>query len=109
MATHQLKLRPAVIGGETKPDDYSVIWDRIIVGRIFMQMGVGGRMQWSWSAHFPHRPQHAYERGLVSDLEEAKRRFKVAWSAIEADLTDEDIRRAREQEENTKNRPWNRR
>src|SRR5579859_322150 len=104
-----LILRKALIGGETAPDDYIVVWNGITIGRILKQPGVPvGRPNWLWSLAFPHIPQQPHMRGLVSDLEECKRRFKVAWSAIEPKLSDEDIRLAREQEVINKNRPWNR-
>jgi hypothetical protein len=51
-------------------------------------------------------PDH---RGLESSLDECKRSFKVVWAAIERTLTEEDIRRAREEEEAIAARPWNRR
>jgi hypothetical protein len=35
-----LTLRPTLIGGETAPDDYQVIWDSLPIGRILKQPGV---------------------------------------------------------------------
>lgn len=35
----ELRLRRTVIGGETEPDDYVVIWDEIHIGRIHRQIG----------------------------------------------------------------------
>jgi hypothetical protein len=85
------------------------MWRDIPIGRIHRQNGVPvGRPNWAWSLAFPHMQQQPHQRGLVSDLEECKRRFKVAWSAIEPQLTDEDIRKAKEQTQNSKDRPWNR-
>ncbi|WP_426418028.1 hypothetical protein [Bradyrhizobium genosp. A] len=37
-----LALRKAVIGGETKPDDFIVIWDEVPISRLFRTIGVGG-------------------------------------------------------------------
>src|SRR3569832_1075916 len=106
----QLVLRPTVIAGERGRDDYVVIWDGLSIGRILKQPGVPhGRPNWSWGVHFPHKPQPPSHRGLCSDLEECKRRFRVAWAAIYHELTEDDVRRAHEEAEQTANRPWNRR
>jgi hypothetical protein len=46
----QLSLRLTLIGGETAPDDWQVIWDGIPIGRILKARGVPvGRL-------FPHMP-----------------------------------------------------
>lgn len=105
----KLHLRPTVIAGETAPDDYLVIWDSLSIGRILKQPGVPpGRPNWSWGVSFPHKPQPPAHRGLASDLEECKRRFKVVWTAVHAELTEEDVTLAREQAEQNAKRPWNR-
>jgi hypothetical protein len=39
--TDDLSMRRNVIGGETAPDDYDVIWDELTIGRIFKQVGAG--------------------------------------------------------------------
>ena len=103
-----IALRKTVIAGQTAPDDYLVIWNGLKIGRILKVLAVSGREAWNWGVSFPHKPQLPDHRGQASDLEEAKRRVKVVWSAIEATLTDEDVRRAREEEEDVKQRPWNR-
>ena len=43
------------------------------------------------ASHFPARPQSSNHRSNYSDFEECKRRFKVVWSRIRADLTEADI------------------
>lgn len=104
-----LALRKTLIGGETAPDDWQVIWDGLPIGRILKQPGVpAGRPNWSWGVAFPHLPQQAWQRGLCSDLEECKRRFRVAWMAVHAQLTDADVEKARQDERGAKDRPWNR-
>lgn len=106
----KLALRPTVIAGERGEDDYVIIWDGLSIGRILKQPGVPhGRPNWSWGVHFPHNPQLDAHRGLCSDLEECKRRFKVAWSAIHRDLSERDVTRAHEQAAAIADRPWNRR
>jgi hypothetical protein len=70
-----------MIGGETHPDDYQVIWNGIPIGRILKQPGVPvGRPNWHWGVAFPGRAQPPGHRGHCSDLEECKRRFRAVWA-----------------------------
>jgi len=93
-----LFLRITEIGGIKHADDYLVIWDGISIGRILKQPGIPhGRPDWSWSVGFPHKPQQAWMRGMEANLEECKRRFKLAWSGVYAKLTPEDIQKAHQQ------------
>ena len=95
--------------GERAADDYQVIWDELSIGRILKQPGVPpGRPNWFWGVHFPHKPQPAGHRGLCRGLEECKKSFRLAWSALYRDLTEEDVRLAREQAKHLVSRPWNR-
>lgn len=96
----QLLLRRTVIAGQGYDDDYVVIWDELGIGRILKQPGVPpGRPNWSWGVALPNIPQHPWMRGVEVDLEESKKRFKLAWSAVYAKLTRADIARAREMQE----------
>jgi hypothetical protein len=101
-----LTMRATVIAGERGKHDYIVIWNGITIGRILKVSTVGGRPVWSWGVAFPHRPQLPAHRGQAGDLEESKRRFKVAWSAIHRELTEADVEAARTEQEAVKNRPW---
>jgi hypothetical protein len=93
-----LTQRPTVIGGDRLDDDWQVIWDGIPIGRILKAPGIPvGRPCWSWGVIFPHLPQHPWMRGMESDIDEAKRRFRVAWSDVHRRLTDADIDAARRQ------------
>ncbi len=104
-----LTLRKTVIGGETAPDDYLVIWDGIPIGRILKQPGMpNGRPNWSWGVILPTQPQMDWMRGICSDLDECQRRFKVAWSAVHARLTDADVEQLRQAEQRSQDRPWKR-
>ena len=102
-----LFLRPAVIGGQTKPDDYSVIWDSLTIGRIFRSIGLNGADIWSWSAGLPTIPQQPRWRGQAGTLKEAKAAFRKAWDEIEPDLTYDDLKEARRIEAD-RSRPWHR-
>ncbi|WP_247563961.1 hypothetical protein [Bradyrhizobium sp. 188] len=65
-------MRRTVIGGQTAPDDYEVIWDDLVIGRIFRSIGVGGQGGWSWTAFLPNVPQRDQHRGGAGSLTEAK-------------------------------------
>jgi hypothetical protein len=97
-----------MIGGETKPDDYSVVWDGLIIGRIHRTAGVGGGDVWSWSAGLSHLPQRPNHRGRAGTLKEAKAAFRTAWGEIEPDLTYDAIKEARRIAAD-RGRPWHRR
>lgn len=104
-----LVMRLTVIAGETAPDDYQVIWNGLSIGRIMRQHGMPpGRPNWSWSIIFAHRPQAAWHRGFGADLEEAKRRFRLAWSAVHPELTEADIATMRDDDAALALRPRNR-
>jgi hypothetical protein len=103
----ELLLRKTVIAGETAADDYVIIWNGITIGRILKVAGVGGGNAWNWGVSFPHKPQLPQHRGQATDLEDAKRRFKVVWSSIERELTEDDVTRAKEEQESFAQRPWN--
>jgi hypothetical protein len=101
-----LTLRRTVIGGDTLQDDYQVIWDSIPIGRILRQPGVPpGRPNWSWGVTFPGKPQQPAHRGLCSDLDECKRRFRAVWSGIHAGLSADDIEAGRRVFELSNRRP----
>jgi hypothetical protein len=104
---HGLFLRPCVIGGETKPDDYSVICDDLIIGRIYRYEGSGTGDRWAWSAGLSVIPQHPRWRGLAGSLKEAKAAFRQAWNEIGPDLTYDDLKKAR-RIQGDRSRPWHR-
>jgi hypothetical protein len=105
-----LSLRKTLIGGETAPDDYLVIWDKLSIGRILRQPGVpAGRPNWSWGIILSTKPQESWMRGICSDLEECQQRFRLAWSGVHRNLTDADVEELRQAEQRGQDRPWNRR
>jgi hypothetical protein len=93
----QISLRKTTFGdGEAYPDDWRVFWRGLPVGRILKQPGVPyGRPNWRWGVNFDQRSQHADHKGICADIEECKRRFKVAWSGVRDGLTEQDIETAR--------------
>lgn len=106
MPAPALSLRKSVIGGETAPDDYQVMFEGIPIGRILKQPGVpAGRPNWFFSVLFDDRPQLPGYTGLCSDIEECKRRFRACWSGIRATLTQADLERARLNAERERAKP----
>src|ERR1700748_3777660 len=93
---HDLSLRPCVIGEETKPDDYSVIWDGLAIGRIYRYSGSGAGDRWSWSAGLSNVPQQPRWRGLAGSLKEAKAAFKEAWKEILPGLSEAQLQEHRD-------------
>jgi hypothetical protein len=90
-----LSLRKTVIGGETAPSDYVVIWEALPIGRIFKSVAVGGGDAWSWSCSLPNVPQPSSHRGRTDSLEAAKIQFRAAWADLQSQIGYAEIREAR--------------
>ncbi|MCK1693759.1 hypothetical protein [Bradyrhizobium sp. 144] len=101
-----LTMRRTVIGGETAPDDYEVIWDELSIGRILRGVSVGGIDGWSWSVFLPNVPQRDQHRGGAGSLTEAKARFRTAWEDLHGQIGYDQISKAREIQ--GRRRPWHR-
>ncbi|WP_018456781.1 hypothetical protein [Bradyrhizobium sp. WSM4349] len=104
--TDDLTMRRTVIGAETAPDDYEVIWDELSIGRIFRGVGGGGSHGWSWSVFLPNVPQRDQHRGDAGNLAEAKARFRTAWEDLHDQIGYDQIQQAREIQ--GRRRPWHR-
>lgn len=100
-----LTLRRTIIGGETAPGDYTVIWDGLSIGRIFKTVAVGGHDAWSWSCALPNVPQPSTHRGRAGNLDAAKRAFRAAWTELQGQISHDQIRKARAIE-GDRSRPW---
>lgn len=105
--SEHLTMRPTVIGGETTPGDYTVLWDGLRIGRIFKAAGVGGHDVWSWSVCLPNMPQPSSHRGRAVSIEEAKMLFRAAWTELRGQLNDRLIDQARAIDAD-RSRPWHR-
>ena len=76
MIPDPLRLRPTVIAGESRPDDYCVVTeDGTTVGRMYRVEGAHTET-WAWFAHFGRSPS-----GRAPSRKEAKQRFRAAWDA----------------------------
>ena len=85
------------IAGKSYPDDYTVIWYGLPIGRIRKNPGLPAHVdQWSWGCNVDGRPSLRRDSGQGTDLEDCKAKFKAAWARIRAGLTDRDIAKAQE-------------
>jgi hypothetical protein len=56
-------LRATLIGGKTWPDDYTVIWRTLPIGRIMLAPGLPPHVaQWRWTCNFYGKPADASDR-----------------------------------------------
>ncbi|MBR1033905.1 hypothetical protein JQ584_46030 [Bradyrhizobium liaoningense] len=106
-SAYDLSLRRTVIGGETAPDDYTVIWDELAIGRIHRSIGLNGKDVWSWSCALPNVPQRSTHRGRADSLEAAKAAFRTAWTDLQSQISYDQIKEARALD-GDRSRPWHR-
>ncbi|MDI3559548.1 hypothetical protein [Bradyrhizobium sp. Arg816] len=83
-----------------------MIWDDLTIGRIFRSTGAGGRDTWSWSVALPNVPQPCAHRGRASSLDAAKVSFRHAWSDLQAQVSYDEMKAAREIQD--RRRAWHR-
>jgi hypothetical protein len=93
--THRmLTLRPTRIAGETAPDDWSVLCDGRVIGRMMRQIvGAQSSTPWGWSITVP-LPTIPGSQGGAESLEGAKAAFRIAWAKYREHYGGEALRRA---------------
>jgi hypothetical protein len=64
--------------GSSRPDDYNVIYEGVVVGRVY-RMNSTGRETWRWTQIGVRAPTHGPNGGIADCLDEAKAAFKTAW------------------------------
>jgi len=75
-----VSFRITKIGGQTYPDDYTVNWRGLRIGRIRKNPGLPAHVdQWSWGCNVYSQPPRRDDSGQCVDLEDCKAEFKVAW------------------------------
>ena len=90
-----IALRVTVIGGQRHPDDYTVIWRGMTVGRIMRAPGLPPHvLQWRWTCNVYGKPGGG--SGSGDNLEDCKAQFKITWARIRDGLADADIANAYE-------------
>jgi hypothetical protein len=97
-----ISLRATVIAGKRYEDDFTVIWRGMPIGRIMHASGVPAHLaQWSWSCSVHGKPG-ASANGSGVDIDDCKAKFKTAWAAIRAGLSEDDIASAHRYAENSR-------
>jgi hypothetical protein len=95
--TESITIQVTKIVGKDYPDDYTVIWCGLPIGRIRKNPGLPAHVdQWSWGCNVYGQPSLGGDSGPGTDLEDCKAKFKIAWARISARLTDRNIAKARE-------------
>ena len=85
------------IDGQSYPDDYTVIWRSLAIGRIRRNPGLPAHFdQWWWGCNVRGRPSLSGDSGQGTDFEDCTAKFKTAWARIRGGLTDDDVAQARE-------------
>ena len=99
MLDHEsITIHATQIDGQSYPDDYTVIWRGLPIGRIRKNPGLPDHVdQWSWGCNVYGQPSVRGDSGQGTDLEDCKARFKAAWARVRARLTGADVARAREE------------
>lgn len=83
-----IALRPAVVDGVRRDDDFEVIWRGIPVGRILKQADIP---HWWWGCNVYGQPAGPDDRGPAINFKDCQVRFKRAWARIRPALTEEAI------------------
>ena len=64
--------------GKRSDDDYDVLADGVVVGRIF-KVRLGGRTPWMWTLAVRHHEDRTPTRGYEATREAAMRAFAKSW------------------------------
>jgi hypothetical protein len=91
-----IALRPAVVDGVRRDDDYEVIWRGLAIGRMLEQPD---NAHWWWGCNVYGQPPTAGDRGPAINFKDCQVRFKLAWARIRPTLTEEAIAVARQHAE----------
>jgi hypothetical protein len=64
--------------GTSRADDYNIIHNGRIVGRMY-RMNSTGRELWRWTQSGIFQPSHGPNGGVADTLHDAKAAFRAAW------------------------------
>ena len=81
-------LRPAVVDGVRRDDDFEVIWRGLPIGRILKQHD---NPHWWWGCNVYGQQPTPGDRGPAINFKDCQVRFKLAWAKIRPTLTEEAI------------------
>jgi hypothetical protein len=65
--------------GDYRGEDYDVLADRVVVGRIFMSLIAPRNAQWFWSIAFGHQRGRTPTHGTAASRDEAMAAFTKSW------------------------------
>jgi hypothetical protein len=78
-----IALRVTMIGGQRYPDDFTVIWRGLPIGRIMQASGLPPHVsEWRWTCNFHGKQGDGSGSGV--DLDDCKAKFRVARPRIRA-------------------------
>jgi PilZ domain-containing protein len=83
-----IALRPTVVDGVRRDDDFEVLWRGLPIGRILKQPD---NAHWWWGCNLYGQPATPGDRGPAINFKDCQVRFKLAWARIRPTLTDEAI------------------
>jgi hypothetical protein len=83
-----IALRPAVVDGVRRDDDFEVVWRGLPIGRILKQPD---NPHWWWGCNVYGQPATPGDRGPAINFKDCQVRFKLAWARIRPTLTEEAI------------------
>ena len=83
-----IALRPAVVDGVRRDDNFEVLWRGIPIGRILKQPDSA---HWWWGCNVYGQPATPGDRGPAINFKDCQVRFKLAWARIRPTLTEEAI------------------
>jgi len=86
------------IEGQSYPDDYTVVWRGLPIGRIRRNPGLPDHVdQWSWGCNVYGQQSVRGDSGQGTDLEDCKAKFRAAWARVRARLNAADVAKARDE------------
>src|ERR1700710_1498387 len=83
-----IALRPAVVDGVRRDDDFEVLWRGLPIGRILKQPD---NAHWWWGCNVYGQPATPGDRGPAINFKDCQVRFNLAWARIRPTLTEEAI------------------
>ena len=77
--TATLILKRSPIGPDLNQEDYDVLADGVVVGRIFLSAAALERRQWMWTLGYGHEEDRTPTHGYEATREDAMAAFARSW------------------------------
>jgi hypothetical protein len=106
MLDHEsITIHATQIDGQSYPDDYTVIWRGLPIGRIRKNPGLPDHVdQWSWGCNLYGQQSVRENSGQGIDLDDCKAKFKAAWGRVRARLSSADVAKARDEQRQSRSK-----